>query len=221
VLALLATGKLAGSRLLGNFQETDEYLTMNFNLLVTKDGRSIPISAIVLDPETSLPGVITEIDRRYLQRVIVPAAAEFISGVGEAIAKTKESTTQNSATTATSNEEPDFNEAIAQGISDSFDDLSDTFKEEAGKTKIKLRVAAGTPIGILFTQDVIDPDTIQKVEPEKDQAANNPFGFVPGNFAYVPGQPIFPYGGPQTAPNGGYPTSPGGGAPTAPATTGK
>jgi hypothetical protein len=76
--------------------------------------------------------MITEIDRKYFERYIIPAAADFISGVGEAIAKTKESTTQTSSSTTTTNNDPKFNEAIAQGISDGFSGLSDAIKESAG-----------------------------------------------------------------------------------------
>jgi intracellular multiplication protein IcmE len=46
VLALMASGKLAGGRLLGSFSQTEDYITLNFNQVVTKDGRSIPIQAI-------------------------------------------------------------------------------------------------------------------------------------------------------------------------------
>jgi intracellular multiplication protein IcmE len=154
VLALIASGKLSGARLLGTFSKTDEYITLNFNQAVTKDGTSIPVDAIALDPDTTLPGMVTEINRRYFQRYILPAAADFISGGGEALAETQTTTNQNSETTETSSDDPDFDEAIAQGISDSFDGLGDVIRDQGRRTQPMLRIAAGTPIGILFTQPV-------------------------------------------------------------------
>ncbi len=162
VLALIASGKLSGSRLLGSFQKTDEYLTLNFNQLVTKDGRAIPVQAIVLDPDTTLPGMVTEIDRRYFQRYILPAAAEFVSGVGQALAETQQETTQTSSSTTTTSNEPDFSDAIAQGISDSFDGLSEAITEEGRRTQPMLRIAAGTPVGILFTDAVLDQTNAER-----------------------------------------------------------
>lgn len=211
VLALMVTGKLAGSRLLGSFSQTDEYLTLNFSTLVTKDGRTIPINAIAIDPDTTLPGVITEIDRRYFSRIVVPAAADFISGVGSAIAETETSTTQTSSSTTTSSNDPDFSEAISQGIEDSFSGISDILQDQASKTQILLRVAAGTPIGILFTQEVTEPvETNGLAQPPVAQQPPSPFGtlgqipfgFAPVGFGFpVPGTaPVPASGAPVTPP---------------------
>jgi intracellular multiplication protein IcmE len=171
VLAILASGKLSGARLLGNFQNSDDYITLNFNQLVTKDGRSLPIQAIALDPGTTLPGMITEIDRKYFQRYIIPAAADFISGVGEALAETQVSAVQTDSSTTVSSDDPDFDEAIAQGISDSFDGIADAVKDQASRAQPMLRVAAGTPIGILFTQPVLDQTNAERAQAQAAQMA--------------------------------------------------
>jgi intracellular multiplication protein IcmE len=162
VLAMVVSGKLSGARLLGTFQKTDDYLVLNFNQAVTKDGRALPIQAIALDPDSTLPGMVTEIDRKYFQRYILPAAADFISGVGEALAETQVSVTQTSSSTTTSSNDPDFDEAISQGISDAFDGISDAVKDSGRRTQPMLRIAAGTPVGILFTAPVLDQTTAEK-----------------------------------------------------------
>ncbi len=196
VLALMASGKFSGARLLGSFQETDEYLTINFNQLVTKKGKTIPIQAIVLDPATTLPGVITEIDHKYFQRYILPAAADFISGVGQALAETQQTQTQSDSSTTTSSDEPDFSEAVSQGIGDSFDGISDAVKDSNQGVKPMLRVAAGTPIGILFTQPVLDPDSVRDIQAQmgEEQDTSNPYASMmsgaPGMFPSM----MVPYG---------------------------
>lgn len=204
VLAMVASGKFSGARLLGSFQKTDEYLTINFNQMVTKEGKSIPIQAMVLDPKTTLPGVITEIDHKYIQRYLLPAAADFISGVGDALAETQQSQTQSDTSTTTSTDEPDFSEAISQGISDSFDGLADAFQDSKKNVQPMLRVAAGTPIGILFTQDVLDPESVRDIQDQmaEDQSGDGTYP-QSGNFPSM----MIPYGmvpygmtpGPNTA----------------------
>ncbi len=173
VLALIASGKLSGARLLGSFQKTDEYLTLNFNQLVTKDGRAIPVQAIVLDPDTTLPGMVTEINHRYFERYILPAASEFVSGVGQALAQTQQSSTQTASSTTTTSDDPDFSEAIAQGIGDSFDGLSQAITESGRKVEPMLRIAAGTPIGILFTDAVLDQTNAERAADQNVQAILN------------------------------------------------
>lgn len=173
VLAMIGSGKLSGSRLLGSFQKTDRYLTLNFTQLVTKKGESIPIQAIAIDPGSTLPGVVTEIDHRYFERYIIPAAAQFISGVGSALAETQTSTTQSDSSTTTASDDPDFSEAIAEGISESFDGVADALEDEASKVQVMIRVAAGTPIGILFTQAVTDQSASDAAAAAQQQAAAN------------------------------------------------
>ena len=173
VLALMASGKLSGSRLLGSFQKTDQYITLNFNQLVTKDGRAIPVQAIALDPDTTLPGMVTEIDHRYFERYILPAAAQFVSGVGSALAETQQQTTQTASSTVTTSKSPDFSEAIAQGIGDSFDGLSQIIQDEGRRTRPMLRIAAGTPIGILFTDAVVDQTNAERAADANIQAVLN------------------------------------------------
>lgn len=173
VLAMIGSGKLSGSRLLGSFQKTDRYLTLNFTQLVTKKGESIPVQAIAIDPGSTLPGVVTEIDHRYFERYIIPAAAKFISGVGSALAETQTATTQSDSSTTTSSNDPDFSEAIAEGISESFDGVADALDDQASKVQVMIRVAAGTPIGILFTQAVTDQSASDAAAAAQQQAAAN------------------------------------------------
>lgn len=178
VLAMVVSGKLAGARLLGSFQKTDEYLTLNFNQAVTKSGKSIPIQAIALDPDSTLPGMVTEIDRKYFQRYILPAAADFISGVGEAIAEVQVDVNQTDTSTTTSADDPDFDEAVAQGISDAFDGIADAVKDAGRSTQPMLRIAAGTPIGILFTQEVLDQTNAEAAAAAAAQNNQNQEGIL-------------------------------------------
>lgn len=158
VLAQIASGPLKGGRLIGAFTETERYLTITFNTLVL-NGISYPVNAFAIDPGTTLPGLATEIDNRYLKRVILPAAAEFITGLTEAIAESGTTTVTvsgDTTTTTTSTANQDNDQEVATGIAAAGEEIGDILDEIADETKRMIKVHAGTPIGVLFIQPVTD-----------------------------------------------------------------
>jgi len=156
ILAQILSGPLRGSRMLGTFESTERYLTLNFNTIVT-DGISYPANAVAMDPDTSLPGVITEIDNRYFKRIILPAAAAFVEGLGEAISDSGTTSVFIEGDTVTeTTSDRDSREEAASGIAEAGEAFAEILDEEADRTRPMLRVARGTPIGILFIDPVVE-----------------------------------------------------------------
>ena len=156
ILAQIYTGPLKGARLLGSFQSTDRYITLNFNMVII-DGINYPVEAVAIDPDTTLPGIITEIDNRYFKRIILPMAGEFVEGLAEAVSESGTTTVVIQGDTVTESEEDKTNEQeVASGISAAGEELSEILEDEADATKPMLRVASGTPVGILFVGPVTD-----------------------------------------------------------------
>ena len=154
VLAEIASGPLKGSRILGTFEEQNEYLTLTFNTVVY-EGESIAIDAVALDPDTTLPGIVTDVDHRYFKRIILPAAAAFVEGAASAIAESGLTTvTVEGDVVAEETEETDNEQEIASGIEEAGQKLGEIIDEMAEDTQVMVRVAAGTPIGILFLEPV-------------------------------------------------------------------
>lgn len=161
VMAQIASGPLRGARVLGNFQSTDNFITLNFSQVVI-DGINYPIEAVAIDPNTTLPGMVTEIDRRYWSRFILPVAAEFVAGVASAVGDS--GTTQvfiGNDTTAVSSFDKDLTQEIGSGIAQAGDELANILDEEASKIRPMLRIASGTPIGVLFLSPVTDLEQVQ------------------------------------------------------------
>ena len=154
VLAQILSGPLKGSRIIGGFSETEKFLTMSFDQIVVK-GQSLSVDGIALNTETTLPGIVTEIDRRYFKRVVLPAAASFIEGFGEAVAETGgTSVVVQGETITTSEDDLDTREELLSGVEEATSVVAEFLEEEADNTPVMIRVAAGTPIGILFISPV-------------------------------------------------------------------
>lgn len=161
VVALIASGQFSGGKLMGKFQAQEEYLVMTFTTLVTKKGTSIPVNAYALDPGTSLTGMATDVDHRYFKRIVLPAAAKFVEGLGQAYAQTTSSTTQNATTTTTSTENLNTKQEFGKAVSEAAKSVGDVLQDDGKNTKPLVIVAAGTPMGVLFMDPITDRDVLQ------------------------------------------------------------
>ncbi len=162
VLAELVTGPLAGARLIGEFKKEEDFIILTFSRAV-KDGKSYEINAIAIDTDTLFPAMQTEIDRRWFRRVIVPAAADFVSAFAEAVATTTSVTVVNTGgTVIDSQEELNTEEEVAQGIAAAAQTAGDILKEDYSDVDTLIRVPPGTPIGILFVDPVCEDGPCQR-----------------------------------------------------------
>ncbi|MCB1563424.1 MAG: DotG/IcmE/VirB10 family protein [Alphaproteobacteria bacterium] len=158
VLAEIMSGPFKGYRVLGSFQENNELLTLNFDTIII-DGISKSIEAVALDPDTTLPGIATDVDHHYLVRVVMPIAAAFVKGVAGAIADTGRTTVTVEGETVVQDEtEADTREEIAAGIEEAGEELGSILEDIAGDTEVTVRIRAGTPFGLLFLESVLDEE---------------------------------------------------------------
>lgn len=157
VLAQINSGPLRGARVLGAFNVQDELLTLAFSTIVL-DGISYSIDAVALDPSTTLPGMATEVDHRYLKRIVLPAAAAFIEGTADAIASAGTTTVTISGDTTsstTSNDQTGTKEEVSEGVREAAQEVGDLLEDIADKTNVLVKIHAGTPMGLLFLQPVL------------------------------------------------------------------
>lgn len=162
VLAQIVSGPLNGSRMLGSFKTEDEYLVLSFDSVVI-DGIVHQTNAVALDPETTGIGMVTDIDHRYFSRIILPAAAKFIEGMAGAIAETGTAVTTTGDTALQETPEPDTEEQLYAGLEEAASGVSDILDDQAQDTEPQIKVRAGTPIGILFTEPVLDESKTDQV----------------------------------------------------------
>ncbi len=155
ILAQILSGPLKDGRLIGSFQVSDDYLVLQFKTL-SIHGHSYSVDAIALDPNTTLGGMATETDQRYFSRVVIPAAANFVSQFGQAISQAGSTTTVSNGTVIVSQPSINTRQALYAGAGNAANSVANFATQEAGQIKPLVRVASNTPIGIFFTSPVTD-----------------------------------------------------------------
>lgn len=172
VLAEVASGPLVGGRAIGQFSMAQRHLVIQFNRVV-KDGIEYNVQAFALDPATTLPGVVSNIDRHYFSRILLPAAARFIEGFSSAATQTDNSVVVVDGSVVSNTNDLDTRQELLNGADEAAQELSSVLEQDFGNRPITITVDAGTRIGILFISSVFDPNMPQgQFNPNQQQQAN-------------------------------------------------
>jgi len=164
VMGQILTGPLAGARVIGAFETFRNHLLIRFNKISFRR-KEITTDILVLDPGTTLGGIATEVDPRYMTRVILPAASEFLRGIGEALSEDNSTVqiigTGDTQTVVTSTDKKNVEDAALNGLEAAMDRVGQFVDDEANATKRLVRVAVGTPIGLFFVKAVTECDFVE------------------------------------------------------------
>lgn len=90
IIAQVLSGPISGRRLLGSFtrqgsnNQPGSLLGLRFNA-ITIDGKLVPTDAFAVAPDTMDSAVASRIDPHTVERIVLPAAAAFVQGLGQAL----------------------------------------------------------------------------------------------------------------------------------------
>ena len=86
VVAELTSGPLAGDRVKGTAQKHEDRLTVTLSELTLQDGRTVPVSAMLMAPDSKETAVASDVNHHYVPRIVLPTLAAGIQGLGQALA---------------------------------------------------------------------------------------------------------------------------------------
>jgi intracellular multiplication protein IcmE len=85
VLMQIDSGPFRNARISGTFEMKSERLVIKFNKLMIGDADPITVSGYAVSPQTAEVGVASEVREHLATRIILPAAAAFVEGLGSAM----------------------------------------------------------------------------------------------------------------------------------------
>ena len=86
VVAEFTSGPLAGDRVKGTAQKHEDRLTVTLNELTLQDGRTVPVNAMLMAPDSKETAVASSVDHHTIPRIVLPTLAAGIQGLGQALA---------------------------------------------------------------------------------------------------------------------------------------
>lgn len=150
------SGPIAGDRMIGSFERQHDRLVIHINRIIHQ-GRTIGCDGVVVAPDTMEAAVATGVDQHIVSRIILPAAAAFIQGLGQALATTSNTVSVLSplggATTATN---LNFHQQLGVAAGVAAGQVGSVLNQEAPKGPT-VTLAANVGVGVMFLSNVKVP----------------------------------------------------------------
>ena len=139
---------LAGAVAHGGFERVRERLVLRLSSLTWR-GATWPIDAWGVDPNCACYGIEGEVDRHFLARVVLPAAARFAEGFLNAAAMPARTLTMQDGTVLHERDESGTEEALYAGAAAATRTLGDILMADAPK-ETTVRIPRGTALVVMF-----------------------------------------------------------------------
>ncbi|HJT77670.1 MAG TPA: hypothetical protein VJ739_10760 [Gemmataceae bacterium] len=147
------SGPIAGDRMIGTFSRQSERLVIRVNTIVHQ-GQALAADGVVIAPDTMEAAVASNVDQHYLTRFVLPAAAAFVQGLGQAIATTSNTATVLSpfggATYATN---LNFHQQLGVAAGAAASQIGSALTQAAPKGPT-VSLEANVPVGVMFLSNV-------------------------------------------------------------------
>ena len=157
VMAHIVGGPYKGGKLIGQFTLVDKRLLLSFNLLNLPDrDKSVPISAVAIDPETARTAMSGEVDNHYLLRYGTLFASSFLSGMGSALQNSGSTTENTSVGTVTISKDLNPTQLAIVGVGQAGQKFGEVLAPMFNMPPT-VTIGGGTGMGLLFMSDVTIP----------------------------------------------------------------
>lgn len=148
------SGPIAGDRMLGSFARQGDRLVIHIATIIHQ-GEELNADGVVIAPDTMEASVASGVDQHYLTRFILPAAAAFVQGLGNALETTSNSTAVLSplggATTTTN---LNFRQQLGVAAGTAAAQIGSVLNQAAPKGPT-VTLEANVSIGVMFLQNVV------------------------------------------------------------------
>ena len=147
---------LAGAVATGGFERVRQRLVLRLTGLTWR-GATLPVDAWAVDPDCACYGIEGEVDRHFLARVVLPAAARFAEGFLNAAAMPARTLTMQDGTVLHERDESGTEEALYAGAGAAVRTLGDILMADAPR-ETTVRIPRGAPLVVMFAAPPGDPE---------------------------------------------------------------
>ena len=152
------TGPLAGDRMLGSFTKSAGDRLVVRVTTVEHRGKSIDVGGLVVAPDSMETSVASAIDEHYAERFILPAAAAFVEGVGQAMQMANATTTVSPfGGSTTQYGQLNFKQQLGVGAGAAAQSIGTTLQQSVPKGPTII-LGSNVGVGVMFLSDVHAPN---------------------------------------------------------------
>ena len=148
------SGPIAGDRMTGSFERREERLVVKLNSITLQDGTQQSIDALVIAPDTMETSVASNVDQHYTSRFVLPVAAAFVAGLGQAFAQSNQTVVAGPLGGATAFQRLNLGQQLGVGAGVAGAQLSAILHDAAPKGPT-VTLDANVNVGVVFLAPVV------------------------------------------------------------------
>ena len=148
------SGPVAGDRMTGSFEKRDERLVVKLNSITLQDGTQQRIDALVIAPDSMETSVASSVDEHYVSRFVLPVAAAFVSGLGQAISQSNSTVIASPLGGATAFQRLNLGQQLGVGAGVAGAQFGSILKEAAPKGPT-VKLDANVNVGVVFLSPLV------------------------------------------------------------------
>lgn len=148
------SGPVAGLRMTGTFEKREERLVVKLNSITLQDGTQQRIDALMIAPDSMETSVASSVDEHYVSRFVLPVAAAFVSGLGQAIAQSNSTVIASPLGGATAFQRLNLGQQLGVGAGVAGAQFGAILKEAAPKGPT-VNLDANVNVGVLFLAPLV------------------------------------------------------------------
>jgi len=143
------SGPIAGDRMTGGFERRDDRLVVHLDSITLQDGTVQRIEALVIAPDTMETAVASSVDQHYFSRFVLPVAAAFVQGLGQAISQSNSTVIASPFGGATAFQNLNLNQQLGVAAGVAAGQFGAAVKEAAPKGPT-VKMDANVNVGVVF-----------------------------------------------------------------------
>ena len=149
VVVTAESGPIAGDDMTGTFSRRGDRLVVDLTSITLPDGEQKSIDALVIAPDSMETAVASSVDQHYVARFVLPVAAAFVAGLGQAIEQSNATVAVSPFGGYTAQNNLNFNQQLGVAAGAAGTQLQRLFLQNApnGPT---VKLAAGVNVGVIF-----------------------------------------------------------------------
>ncbi len=157
ILARVLQGPLSGSTLIGSFGAQRDTLILKFSTLSLGTSaageeidKTVPVTVVGVDSANVGPGIATDVDHHFIANVGFTAAAAFAQGFASAVSQSGSTVSQSAYGNTYSFANRGLTDNLRIGGATGVAAGAQALVQAYGNRPTTIKIAAGTPIGLLF-----------------------------------------------------------------------
>jgi len=138
-----------GDRMTGTFERRNDRLVVHLDSISLPDGTAQKIDALVIAPDSMETSVASSVDQHYLSRYILPVAAAFVSGLGQAISQSNSTVVASPLGGATAFQKLNLDQELGVAAGSAASQFGQAVAENAPRGPT-VKLDANVTVGVLF-----------------------------------------------------------------------